>query len=127
MPIAPMSRPAATQRSKARADLRAPGLPGEAPVDRSDVPPAIPRAFGMAAFAMNRFIVDQTLRCQPSASDASPRAGGGPAAFRRGAQPSGQRWISIVECTISSCTASHSRTMAGVSRSSCVTSVSAQA
>ncbi|MBN8509504.1 MAG: hypothetical protein J0L57_12960 [Burkholderiales bacterium] len=57
-----MTRPAATQRSKARADLRAPGLPGEAPVDRSDVPPAIPRAFGMAAFAMNRFIVDQTLR-----------------------------------------------------------------
>ena len=42
-------------------------------------------------------------------------------------QPCGQRWISIVECTISPCTDSQSRTMAGVSRSSCVTSVSAQA
>jgi hypothetical protein len=39
-----------------------PGLPGEAPTDAAAVPPAYWRAFSVAAFAMNRFIVDQTLR-----------------------------------------------------------------
>lgn len=51
-----------TAKAKAKPDLRAPGLPGEAPAGSTPVPPAFPRAFSVAAFAMNRFIVDQTLR-----------------------------------------------------------------
>ena len=38
-----------------------------------------------------------------------------------------QVWISMVVCTISSCTASQSRTWRGVSAASCVTRLSAQA
>lgn len=43
-------------------DLAAPGLPGEARSDAAGVTPAHWRAFGIAAFTMNRFIVDQVIR-----------------------------------------------------------------
>lgn len=43
-------------------DLQAPGLPGEARADAAHVPPVYWRAFSVAAFTMNRFIVDQVIR-----------------------------------------------------------------
>ncbi len=47
---------------KTRPDLGQPGLPGEEPLDRAQIPGACWRAFSVAAFAMSRFIVDQMLR-----------------------------------------------------------------
>lgn len=43
-------------------DLGQPGLPGEPPLDRAQIPEAYWRAFSLAAFVMNRFIVDHMLR-----------------------------------------------------------------
>lgn len=57
-----MASPLRKRAKATEPDLRAPGLPGEAPADGSSAPPAYQRAFSVAAFAMNRFIVDQTLR-----------------------------------------------------------------
>lgn len=39
-----------------------PGLPGEQPLDPAQIPEAYWRAFSVAAFAMNRFIVDHMIR-----------------------------------------------------------------
>jgi hypothetical protein len=43
-------------------DPAAPGLPGERTADPASVPPEYRRAFSIAAFAMNRFIIDQVVR-----------------------------------------------------------------
>ena len=43
-------------------DLGRPGLPGEDPLDTAHIPEAYWRAFSVAAFAMNRFIVDHMIR-----------------------------------------------------------------
>jgi hypothetical protein len=43
-------------------DLARPGLPGEERIDTRRIPEAYWRAFSIAAFTMNRFIVDQTIR-----------------------------------------------------------------
>ncbi len=61
-----MAKPSVSARVSAPAvpapDLRAPALPDAVPVESRGVSPAYQRAFGVAVFAMNRFIVDQTLR-----------------------------------------------------------------
>lgn len=43
-------------------DLAAPGLPGESPLAADGIPAVYWRAFSLAAFTMNRFIVDQVIR-----------------------------------------------------------------
>lgn len=43
-------------------DLAAPGLPGESPIAADGIPAVYWRAFSLAAFTMNRFIVDQVIR-----------------------------------------------------------------
>lgn len=43
-------------------DLAAPGLPGESRIDTGSIPASYWRAFSVAAFAMNRFIVDHMVR-----------------------------------------------------------------
>ena len=43
-------------------DLAAPGLPGETRSDSEAIPTAYARAFSLAAFTMNRFIVDHVIR-----------------------------------------------------------------
>jgi hypothetical protein len=57
-----MPRTSPKSRRAESPDFNAPGLPGEAPVDVASVPPAYGRAFGLVAFTMNRFIVDQVVR-----------------------------------------------------------------
>lgn len=49
------------KHSKAQ-DLAAPGLPGELPLAAEGISEAYWRAFSLAAFTMNRFIVDQVIR-----------------------------------------------------------------
>ncbi|MBK6864450.1 MAG: hypothetical protein IPG91_13355 [Ideonella sp.] len=50
------------ESAPAQQDLAAPGLPGEERVAAEDAEPAYGRAFSLAAFTMNRFIVDQVIR-----------------------------------------------------------------
>jgi hypothetical protein len=45
-----------------RIDLGGPGIPGGSAADLTDLPPEYWRAFGLLAFAMNRFIVDHIIR-----------------------------------------------------------------
>jgi hypothetical protein len=47
---------------QAAADPSAPGLPGERPAELDAISPAMRRSFGVVAFAMNRFVIDQVVR-----------------------------------------------------------------
>jgi hypothetical protein len=49
-------------KASRRIDVGGPGIPGSPAVDVTGIPPEYWRAFGLLAFAMNRFIVDHIIR-----------------------------------------------------------------
>ena len=49
----------------ASVDLSAPGLPSESHIAQESIAPEYWRAFGIVAFTMNRFVIDQVIRAAP--------------------------------------------------------------